>query len=193
MIHKLGPIWVSTYCYSTNWLLSYWQLTTLSAFPKLPIFSNDLDGLHVDDPACPSFPNDPSLLIPLLCILLFSFCIWRALLAEKLLSGLGGVFDLPPPGSLMLERTLSLLTVVISFLIGTSSIGGISCTYKWHVNICYRCTSNLVVCFISRIFTLQIFCILQLPISYCVIMVTITKHIFINIFQTEHFSAVKFP
>ena len=40
------------------------------------------------------------------------------------------------------------------------------------------------------------FCIglLQLPISYCVslIMVTITRHIFINIFQTEHFSAVKF-
>ena len=38
------------------------------------------------------------------------------------------------------------------------------------------------------------FCILQLPISYCVslIMVTITRHIFIDIFQTEHFSAVKF-
>ena len=38
------------------------------------------------------------------------------------------------------------------------------------------------------------FYILQLPISYCVslIMVTITGHIFINIFQTEHFSAVKF-
>ena len=31
-------------------------------------------------------------------------------------------------------------------------------------------------------------------ISYCVslIMVTITRHIFINIFQMEHFSAVKF-
>ena len=38
------------------------------------------------------------------------------------------------------------------------------------------------------------FCILQLPISYCVtlIMVTITGYDFINIFQTEHFSAVKF-
>ena len=38
------------------------------------------------------------------------------------------------------------------------------------------------------------FCILQLPISYCVslIMVTITRHIFINIFKTEHFSAVRF-
>ena len=39
-------------------------------------------------------------------------------------------------------------------------------------------------------------CILQIhvPISYCVslIMVTITRHIFINIFQTECFSAVKF-
>ncbi len=37
-------------------------------------------------------------------------------------------------------------------------------------------------------------CILQLPIPYCVslIMVTITSHIFINIFQTVHFSAVKF-
>ena len=36
--------------------------------------------------------------------------------------------------------------------------------------------------------------ILQLPIPYCVslIMVTITSHIFINIFQTVHFSAVKF-
>ncbi len=36
--------------------------------------------------------------------------------------------------------------------------------------------------------------ILQLPIPYCVslIMVTITSHIFINIFQTAHFSAVKF-
>ena len=38
------------------------------------------------------------------------------------------------------------------------------------------------------------FCILQLPISYCVslIIVTITRHVFINIFQTEHFLAVKF-
>ncbi len=36
--------------------------------------------------------------------------------------------------------------------------------------------------------------ILQLPISYCVslIMVTITSHIFISIFQTVRFSAVKF-
>ncbi len=36
--------------------------------------------------------------------------------------------------------------------------------------------------------------ILQLPIPYCVslIMVTITSHIFINIFQPVHFSAVKF-
>ena len=38
------------------------------------------------------------------------------------------------------------------------------------------------------------FCILQLPVSYCVslIMITITRHIFINIFQMELFSAVKF-
>ncbi len=36
--------------------------------------------------------------------------------------------------------------------------------------------------------------ILQNPIPYCVslIMVTITIHIFINIFQTVHFSAIKF-
>ena len=36
--------------------------------------------------------------------------------------------------------------------------------------------------------------ILKLPKSYCVslIMVTITRHVFINIFQTGHFSAVKF-
>ena len=39
-----------------------------------------------------------------------------------------------------------------------------------------------------------ILCIAVAYISYCVnlIMVTITKHIFINILQTEHFSAVKF-
>ena len=38
------------------------------------------------------------------------------------------------------------------------------------------------------------FCVLQVPISYCVslIMVTITRQVFINIFQTKHFSAVKF-
>ena len=38
------------------------------------------------------------------------------------------------------------------------------------------------------------FCILQLPVFYCVslIMITITRHVFINIFQTEHFSGVKF-
>ncbi len=37
-------------------------------------------------------------------------------------------------------------------------------------------------------------CILQLPIPYCIsqIMVTITSHIFINIFQMVHFPAVKF-
>ena len=35
---------------------------------------------------------------------------------------------------------------------------------------------------------------LQLPLSYCVslVMVPITNHIFLNIFQMEHFSAVKF-
>ena len=38
------------------------------------------------------------------------------------------------------------------------------------------------------------FWVLQLPILYCVrlIMVTRTTHIFINIFQTEQFSVVKF-
>ena len=38
------------------------------------------------------------------------------------------------------------------------------------------------------------FCILQLPISYCVslIMVTVTEHVFINMFQTEQFLAVTF-
>ena len=37
-------------------------------------------------------------------------------------------------------------------------------------------------------------CILQLPVSYCVSlnMVTITRHVFITISQTEHISAVKF-
>ena len=37
-------------------------------------------------------------------------------------------------------------------------------------------------------------CILQLPIPYCVsiIMVTLTRHVFINIFQMEHIYAVKF-
>ena len=35
------------------------------------------------------------------------------------------------------------------------------------------------------------FCILQLPIPYCVCltMIKITRHVFINIFQKEHFSA----
>ena len=70
---------------------------------------------------------------------------------------------------------------------------------------------NLVFCFIWRIisqrckFQISVetaklfgctkqFCTLQLHISYCVslIMVTITRHIFINIFHIEHFSAVKF-
>ena len=38
------------------------------------------------------------------------------------------------------------------------------------------------------------FCDLQLPIFYCVglIMVTITRHLFINISQMKHISAVKF-
>ena len=37
------------------------------------------------------------------------------------------------------------------------------------------------------------FCLLQFPIPYCVsLMVIITRHVFINIFQTEHTSAVKF-
>ena len=38
------------------------------------------------------------------------------------------------------------------------------------------------------------FCILQLPVPYGVslIIVTITRHVFINIFQTEYFSAVKY-
>ena len=38
------------------------------------------------------------------------------------------------------------------------------------------------------------FCILQLPISYCVslIIVPITRQVSTNIFQPEHFSAVKF-
>ena len=36
-------------------------------------------------------------------------------------------------------------------------------------------------------------CVLQLPIPYCVsLMVTIIRYVFINIFQTECFSAVKF-
>ena len=39
------------------------------------------------------------------------------------------------------------------------------------------------------------FCILQLPKRYCVslIMVTITRHMFINIFRMEDFSAVNLP
>ena len=37
------------------------------------------------------------------------------------------------------------------------------------------------------------FCVLQLPISNCVSLIIVTKtvDIFINIFQTKHFSAVK--
>ena len=46
----------------------------------------------------------------------------------------------------------------------------------------------------SRLDIRSNFFILQLPISYCVslIMVTITRQVFTNIFQMEHFSAVKF-
>ena len=38
------------------------------------------------------------------------------------------------------------------------------------------------------------FCDLQLPISYCVgmIVVTITRHVFIDTLQMEHISAIKF-
>ena len=67
---------------------------------------------------------------------------------------------------------------------------------------------NLVLCFIWKIITPETqiqnfgqlfgceeqFCLLQLPISYCVslIMVTITKYVFkINIFRMTQFSAMK--
>ncbi len=48
-------------------------------------------------------------------------------------------------------------------------------------------------CFQISVKTVKRF-ILQLPIPYCVrlIMVTITSHIFINIFQTVHLRAIKF-
>ena len=36
------------------------------------------------------------------------------------------------------------------------------------------------------------FCDLQLPISCCVSLIMVTRHVFISIFQTEHISAIKF-
>ncbi len=47
---------------------------------------------------------------------------------------------------------------------------------------------------LNHLDTLRDYVKFQLPIPYCVslIMVTITSHIFINIFQMVHFSAVKF-
>ena len=57
-----------------------------------------------------------------------------------------------------------------------------------------RCKFRISVEMVKLFGRTKQFCILQLPISYCVslIMVNITRDIFINIFQTEHFSAVKF-
>ena len=57
-----------------------------------------------------------------------------------------------------------------------------------------RCNFQISVEAIKLLECTKQFCILQLPISYCVglIMATITKHIFINIFQMKQFSAVKF-
>ena len=58
-----------------------------------------------------------------------------------------------------------------------------------------KCRFKILVEIVKPFGCTKEICILQLPISYCVslIMVTIfTRHIFINIFQTERFSAVKF-
>ena len=57
-----------------------------------------------------------------------------------------------------------------------------------------RCKLKISVEMVKPFWFTKQFCILQLSISYCVslIMVTITRHIFLNIFQTEHFSSVKF-
>ena len=67
--------------------------------------------------------------------------------------------------------------------------------------------SKLVFCFIWRIITPEIstemvkpfgcmkqFCMLQFSMSYCVslFMITVTRHVFIDFFQTKHFAAVEF-
>ena len=57
-----------------------------------------------------------------------------------------------------------------------------------------RCKFEISVKTVQPFGCMKQFCLLPLPTSYCVslIMVTITRHIFINIFQAECFSAVKF-
>ena len=57
-----------------------------------------------------------------------------------------------------------------------------------------RCKFKVSVETVKPFGCMEQFCTLQLPISYCVslIMVTITRHVFFNIFQTEHFLAVEF-
>ena len=56
-----------------------------------------------------------------------------------------------------------------------------------------RCKSEISVETVKLFRCKKQFCILQLPVSYCVSLIdTITRHIFINIFQMECFSAVKF-
>ena len=52
-----------------------------------------------------------------------------------------------------------------------------------------RCKFKILVETVKPFGYMKLICILQLPISYCVslVMVTITRHIFINIFQMEHF------
>ena len=57
-----------------------------------------------------------------------------------------------------------------------------------------RCKSKIWVKTVKPFGCTKRLGVLQLPVSYCVslIMVTITRHVFINIVQTEHFSAAKF-
>ena len=84
---------------------------------------------------------------------------------------------------------------------------------QWHLKMLGHSFQNLVFCFIWRIITPKMYislkfqlkqsqavwvyeAILYIAVAYnwaglSVIMVTITRHVFINTFQTERFSAVK--
>ena len=57
-----------------------------------------------------------------------------------------------------------------------------------------RCKYKILVKTVKPFGRTKQFCILHLPLSYHVslIMVTITRHIFINNFQMDHYSAVEF-
>ena len=71
---------------------------------------------------------------------------------------------------------------------------GVFFSFSFEESSLQRCKFQISVETVKLFGFTKQFCILQLPISYRVslLMVTMTRYVFINIFQTEHFSAVKF-